>query len=73
MIFNYKEIPAAVVLIVKSAFEPTALAGGVIGTMIVAMQKGIARGIFSNEAGLGSAPIATAAKLKLMNRFVKGL
>lgn len=61
MIFNYKEIPAAVVLIVKSAFEPTALAGGVIGTMIVAMQKGIARGIFSNEAGLGSAPIAAAA------------
>lgn len=61
MVFNYKEIPSAVALIVKSAFKPTALAGGVIGTMIIAMQKGIARGIFSNEAGLGSAPIAAAA------------
>ncbi len=37
------------------------LAGGVMGSMIVAMQKGVARGIFSNEAGLGSAPIAAAA------------
>jgi AGCS family alanine or glycine:cation symporter len=35
--------------------------GGVVGTMIVAMQKGVARGIFSNESGLGSAPIAAAA------------
>lgn len=61
MIFNYKEIPGAFALIIKSAFEPTALAGGMIGTMTVAMQKGIARGIFSNEAGLGSAPIAAAA------------
>ena len=54
-------IPAAVVSIVKSAFSGSALAGGAMGTMIVAMQKGIARGIFSNEAGLGSAPIAAAA------------
>ena len=55
------EIPAAVVTIVKSAFNGSALAGGAVGTMIMAMQKGIARGIFSNEAGLGSAPIAAAA------------
>ncbi|MGN0400102.1 MAG: alanine/glycine:cation symporter family protein [Blautia sp.] len=54
-------LPAAVVTIVKSAFSGSALAGGAAGTMIVAMQKGIARGIFSNEAGLGSAPIAAAA------------
>ena len=54
-------IPAAIVTIVKSAFTGSALAGGAMGSMIVAMQKGIARGIFSNESGLGSAPIAAAA------------
>lgn len=54
-------VPAALAEIVKSAFTGSALAGGVMGSMIVAMQKGIARGIFSNEAGLGSAPIAAAA------------
>ena len=61
LIFNVTKIPMAISLIVKSAFTGSALAGGVMGTMIVAMQKGIARGIFSNEAGLGSAPIAAAA------------
>ena len=45
----------------KRAFNPSAVTGGVVGSMIVAMQKGVARGIFSNEAGLGSAPIAAAA------------
>ena len=54
-------IPAAVVTIVQSAFGLRAAAGGAMGAIIVAMQKGIARGIFSNEAGLGSAPIAAAA------------
>ena len=44
-----------------AAFNPKAVTGGVVGSMIVAMQKGVARGIFSNEAGLGSAPIAAAA------------
>lgn len=57
------EIPAALASIVKGAFNGSALAGGVMGTMIIAMQKGIARGIFSNEAGLGSAPIAAAAAI----------
>ena len=47
--------------IVSSAFGMRAAAGGALGAIIVAMQKGIARGIFSNEAGLGSAPIAAAA------------
>ena len=61
LVVNYKEIPDAVVTIVKGAFNPSAVTGGVVGTMIVAMQKGVARGIFSNEAGLGSAPIAAAA------------
>lgn len=61
LICNITEIPHAIVVIVKSAFNPQAVAGGVAGSMIVAMQKGVARGIFSNEAGLGSAPIAAAA------------
>ena len=61
LIFNITAIPAAIALIVKSAFGLKAVAGGALGAMIVAMQKGIARGIFSNEAGIGSAPIAAAA------------
>lgn len=47
--------------IVKAAFSPKAITGGAVGSFLVAMQKGVARGIFSNEAGLGSAPIAAAA------------
>ena len=58
---NLGKIPAAVGTIVSSAFGLKAAAGGAMGAIIVAMQKGIARGVFSNEAGLGSAPIAAAA------------
>lgn len=61
LICNIGEVPAAVALIVKGAFNPKAVTGGVVGTVLIAMQKGIARGIFSNESGLGSAPIAAAA------------
>ena len=58
---NVTEIPAAFGQIFVGAFNPRAVAGGIAGSFFVAMQKGIARGIFSNEAGLGSAPIAAAA------------
>lgn len=61
LVCNFSAIPQAIVTIVKGAFNPSAVTGGIVGTMIIAMQKGIARGIFSNEAGLGSAPIAAAA------------
>lgn len=61
LIMNITKIPEAIVIIVKAAFDPYAVTGGVVGSMTVAMQKGVARGIFSNEAGLGSAPIAAAA------------
>ena len=61
MIGNYDKIPSALMTIVKAAFDPAAVTGGAVGTMFIAMQKGIARGIFSNEAGLGSEPIAAAA------------
>ncbi|MBQ7953387.1 MAG: alanine:cation symporter family protein [Clostridia bacterium] len=61
IICNITKVPAAIVTIVQGAFNPAAVTGGVVGTIFIAMQKGIARGIFSNEAGLGSAPIAAAA------------
>lgn len=55
------DVPAAFAEIIKSAFGLKAAAGGALGAIMVSMQKGVARGIFSNEAGLGSAPIAAAA------------
>lgn len=61
IICNLSSVPSAIKEIVESAFGLRAISGGAIGTMLIAMQKGIARGIFSNEAGLGSAPIAAAS------------
>jgi AGCS family alanine or glycine:cation symporter len=62
LIINAAEIPAAVAFIVGEAFTPTAATGGFVGaTVWAAIRFGVARGIFSNEAGLGSAPIAHAA------------
>ena len=61
LITHIAEIPSAIVEIVSSAFGLRAAAGGALGALMIAMQKGVARGIFSNEAGLGSAPIASAA------------
>lgn len=62
LIFNGKYLPQTISLIVSSAFTTKAAAGGFIGTTItIAMRYGIARGLFSNEAGMGSAPMATAA------------
>ena len=58
---NITKVPAAFATIVTAAFSPKAITGGAVGSMLIAMQKGVARGIFSNEAGLGSAPIAAAA------------
>ena len=62
LIFNIETVPAAVKLIVVSAFNPKAALGSAVGiTISIAIQRGIGRGVFSNEAGLGSAPIAAAA------------
>ena len=58
---NLSKVTEAFEQIFQGAFGFRAVAGGAVGAMIVAMQKGIARGIFSNEAGLGSAPIAASA------------
>ena len=62
ILMNLSAVPDALALIIRSAFTGEAAAGGFAGsTIMMAMQKGIARGIFSNESGLGSAPIAAAA------------
>ena len=62
LLLNLSEIPAAIALIVNSAFTGTAAQGGFAGAgIMLAIQFGVARGVFSNEAGLGSAPIAHAA------------
>lgn len=62
IITNIKQIPNALAVIWLNAFTPKAAFGAAVGvTVKLAMQKGIGRGIFSNEAGLGSAPIAAAA------------
>jgi AGCS family alanine or glycine:cation symporter len=62
LLMNITDIPAAIVLIVESAFTGTAAQGGFAGAgIMLAIQFGVARGVFSNEAGLGSAPIAHAA------------
>ncbi|GAB0148433.1 sodium:alanine symporter family protein [Marichromatium gracile] len=59
---NAEALPGAVVQIVEYAFSPTAAVGGFAGaTVMMGIQMGVARGVFSNEAGLGSAPIAHAA------------
>ena len=62
IIVNITEVPAVLAAIVKGAFAPASVAGGLAGVGIkTALTKGVGRGIFSNEAGLGSAPIAHAA------------
>jgi AGCS family alanine or glycine:cation symporter len=62
LFLHASEIPAALALIVQSAFAPAAAGGGAAGFgIMIAIRQGVARGIFSNEAGLGSAPIAHAA------------
>ena len=72
LITHAAELPAVFVQVVESAFGLRAAAGGALGAIMVAMQKGIARGIFSNEAGLGSAPIA-AATVKTNEPVEQGL
>lgn len=62
IVVNVGALPEAFVAIVKGAFNPASVAGGLAGVGIkTALTKGVGRGIFSNEAGLGSAPIAHAA------------
>ncbi len=65
IILNIQNVPSGMVLILKSAFNFRAVSGGVLGTIVAsfanAMRYGVARGVFSNEAGMGSAAITAAA------------
>ncbi len=62
ILWNLTSLPSAFMLIIESAFSPVAAQGGFAGAAVMmAIQFGVARGVFSNEAGLGSAPIAHAA------------
>lgn len=65
IILNIQNVPSGMVLILKSAFNFRAVSGGVLGTVVAsfanAMRYGVARGVFSNEAGMGSAAITAAA------------
>ncbi len=60
IIMNIEHIPAVFSEIFSGAFSPRAATGGVIGSMFLSMKKGVSRGIFSNEAGLGTGSIAHA-------------
>ena len=62
LVLHAAAIPAALALVVKQAFSPTAATGGFLGaSVMMGIRMGVARGVFSNESGLGSAPIAAAA------------
>ena len=60
IVINIRVLPAVFVSIVRGAFQPSAVTGGVVGSMFLSMKKGVSRGIFSNEAGLGTGSIAHA-------------
>lgn len=61
VLLNYRAVPAVLSSIVSGAFKPMAVTGGAVGSMILSLQKGVSRGIFSNEAGLGTGSIAHAS------------
>ena len=60
IVVHINRIPAVFAAIFQGAFNPTAVTGGIVGSFFVSMQKGVSRGIFSNEAGLGTGSIAHA-------------
>ena len=60
IIFHIKSVPAVFASIIEGAFHPASVTGGVVGSFFMSMKKGMSRGIFSNEAGLGTGSIAHA-------------
>ena len=60
IVLHYEQIPSVFAAIFRGAFQPSAVTGGIVGSFFVSVQKGISRGIFSNEAGLGTGSIAHA-------------
>jgi len=61
LLCSLERLPAALALVVRGAFNPRAVTGGAVGSMWIALQKGVARGVFTNEAGMGTAAIAAAS------------
>jgi AGCS family alanine or glycine:cation symporter len=73
LLLNYQAVPGAIVLIFERAFTPTAATGGFAGALVMqTIKMGVSRGLFSNESGLGSAPIVAAAA-KTKNPFRQAL
>ena len=60
VIINWKNVPGVFSAIIRGAFNPASVTGGVVGSFFMSMKKGVSRGIFSNEAGLGTGSIAHA-------------
>ena len=60
IVMNISKVPAVFAAIIRGAFQPAAVTGGVVGSMFLSMRNGVSRGIFSNEAGLGTGSIAHA-------------
>ena len=60
IILNYRHVPTVFASIFEGAFKPSSVTGGVVGSIFICMKKGVSRGIFSNEAGLGTGSIAHA-------------
>ena len=61
LILRLEAVPAALGAIIRGAFDPGAVTGGILGSWFCAMRTGVARGVFTNEAGMGTASIAHAA------------
>ena len=60
ILLNLNVVPSVFASIIEGAFHPSAVTGGVVGSLFLSMKKGVSRGIFSNEAGLGTGSIAHA-------------
>lgn len=75
VLINYRAIPQVFAVIMEGAFHPAGVTGGVVGSIFLCMRKGISRGIFSNEAGLGTGSIAhaTSAETNPVKQGVFGI
>lgn len=75
VVFHYRAVPGVFAEILEGAFQPSGVTGGVVGSVFLCLRKGISRGIFSNEAGLGTGSIAhaTSAETNPVKQGVFGI
>lgn len=75
VVVHYRAVPGVFAVILEGAFQPAGVTGGVVGSLFLCMRKGISRGIFSNEAGLGTGSIAhaTSAETNPVKQGVFGI